>query len=313
MMSQPELTVLDVGVVVVTYNCSHVLGGLLDSLADGLKGLNWRVVFVDNASSDGSVDAIREAGFDVIVRGSNGGYSAAINDGIAHFPRAASILVLNADVELAPGAVAAMFEVLSDDRVGVVAPKMLLTSAESTLEFSQRRDPSLLSTWATALLGGRITGRLTRLSEKVSDERLYEAPRDIDWATGAVLLIGRRCIDAVGGWDESFFLYSEETDYCRRARDAGFAVRFTPGATVRHVGGGGVFQPRLRAMMVVNKVREYGRRHGSLASWCFFAGNLVNELTRAAAGRHESRFAALALISPRRRPPELSAPSLMPR
>jgi GT2 family glycosyltransferase len=190
---------------------------------------------------------------------------------------------------------------------------MYLPDVDSTLERSQRRDPSLASTWGTALLGGRVSRRLA-LSEAVADPRCYESTRDVDWAVGAVLLTSRRCLDYVGDWDESFFLYSEETDFCQRARAAGFAVRYTPDAVVRHKGGDGLVDPRLRAMMIVNKVREYRRRHRAVASWFFYAGNLVHELTRAVAGRTASRTAARALLSPARRPPEINAStSLMPR
>jgi N-acetylglucosaminyl-diphospho-decaprenol L-rhamnosyltransferase len=204
--------------------------------------------------------------------------------------------------------------VLDDPRVGIVAPKMYLPDECSTLERSQRRDPSLLRTWGTALLGGPISRRFASLSEAVADPARYERSCDVDWAVGAALLISRACLDAVGQWDESFFLYSEETDFCRRARRAGFRVRFTPDAVVRHEGGDGWINPRLRAMMTVNKVREYRRRHRPPASWCFFAGNLFHELTRGFAGRRASRSAAIALVRPKQRPAELdSATSLMPR
>ena len=154
--------------------------------------------------------------------------------------------------------------------------------------------------------------RFAACSEAVADRRCYESAVDVDWAVGAVLLTSRRCFDTVGGWDESFFLYSEETDYCRRARDAGFAVRYTPEATVRHKGGDSFVDARLRSMMIINKVRYYRRRHSVVASWCFFAGTLFHELTHAVAGRAESRTVAVALLSPRRRPPEINASESLP-
>jgi N-acetylglucosaminyl-diphospho-decaprenol L-rhamnosyltransferase len=305
---------IDVGVVVVTHNSAGVIGMLLATLDDGLGDLESRVVFVDNASSDDTVAVIQHAGLDVIALDVNRGYAAAINRGIRHLPNSRAVLVLNPDVALFPGSVAAMVNVLDDEHVGVVAPKTYSPGERSNLGWTQRRDPSLLRVWGYALLGDRISRRFAALSVTVADPHCYEVARDVDWAVGAVLLCSRRCVDVVGDWDESYFLYSEEIDYCRRARDAGFAVRYTPDAVVTHEGGGdGAANPRLRAMRIVNAVREYRRRHGAIASWCFYAGVLFHELCRVLAGRGTSRTAAVALLSPRRRPWEINASnSLLP-
>jgi N-acetylglucosaminyl-diphospho-decaprenol L-rhamnosyltransferase len=307
-------TVVDVGVVVVTFNSADVVERLIASLAEGLRGLTWQIVFVDNASTDRTVELIRGLGHEVIALDDNRGYAAGINRGADRVSGADSVLVLNPDLELMPGAVAAMRSGMADACVGVVAPMTRFDDQQATLDLTQRREPSLSRVWGTALLGGRVSKRFSALSEEVSCPQHYEQFRDVEWAVGAALLISRACLDAAGRWDESFFLYSEETDFCRRARGAGFAVRYTPHALVRHRGGGGASEPRLRAMMIVNKVRDYRRHHGSVAAWCFFAGNLFHEVTRAIAGRGASRTAALALLSPRRRPPELNAArSVMPR
>ena len=306
---------IDVGVVVVTYNSAGTVGALLSTLVDGLVGVEWRIVFVDNASSDGTVATIRGAGYEVIELDRNRGYAAAINRGTEHFPTARAILVLNPDVELTPGCAESLLRTIdTEDSIGVASPKTYIPEKADPLDHTQRREQSLSRIWGTALLGGRLSRRFAATSEAVADPRCYDVPRDVDWAVGAALLINRPCIDAVGEWDESFFLYSEETDFCRRARQAGFKIRYVPDAVVWHKGGEGLVNPRLRAMMIVNKVREYHRRHGQLASWCFFAGALFHELTRGLAGRAASRTAAVAMISPRRRPAELNASqTLLPR
>ena len=299
---------IDVGVVVVTFNSAAVIGALLASLPAGLAGVRWQVVVADNDSHDDTAAVVADAGYDVVAVGRNAGYAAAINRGVAALPWTRSVLILNPDVELTPGCAAAMLGVLDrDPHVGVVAPKMFVGDPPTMLEPSQRRDPSLASTWATALLGAQIASRSPALFEAVTDPARYHVPQDVDWAVGAVLLCGRACVDAVGDWDESFFLYSEETDWCQRARQAGFAVRYTPSAIVHHRGGDGLVNPRLRAMMAVNKVREYRRRHRDGAAYLFLAGTWVHEWTRGLAGRAASREAARALVRPRRRPPELGA------
>ena len=236
---------IDVGVVVVTFNSAAVIGALLASLPAGLAGVRWQVVVADNDSHDDTAAVVADAGYDVVAVGRNAGYAAAINRGVAALPWTRSVLILNPDVELTPGCAAAMLGVLDrDPHVGVVAPKMFVGDPPTMLEPSQRRDPSLASTWATALLGAPIASRSPALFEAVTDPARYHVPQDVDWAVGAVLLCGRACVDAVGDWDESFFLYSEETDWCQRARQAGFAVRYTPSAVVHHRGGDGLVNPR---------------------------------------------------------------------
>ena len=126
---------------------------LLPTLDEGLGDLDRRVVFVDNASSDDTVTRIRAAKFDVIALDVNVGYAAAINRGIRQFPDARAILVLNPDVELLPGSVAAMVNVLADRQVGVVAPKMYVPDGQLRLDQPAPRSV------AVANLGRRIAGR----------------------------------------------------------------------------------------------------------------------------------------------------------
>lgn len=112
------------------------------------------------------------------------------------------------------------------------------------------------------------------------------------------MLVTRDCLDAVGAWDESLFLYSEETDYCIRARENGFDVRYEPGAEAVHIGGDAHVSPRLWALLTVNRVRLYRRRHGPVRSLAFRVAVMINEALRALAGRQVSRAALAALVTP---------------
>jgi GT2 family glycosyltransferase len=309
---QPHGAQLDVGVVVVTYNSGGVIGPLLASLPDGLRGLTWQLVVVDNGSSDDTISLVEAGGYEAMALGANLGYAAAINRGLRRFPKARSVLVLNPDVELQPDSVNALMAVLDDDAVGIAAPRVRTPGPAGTQSLTLRRDPSLLSSWATAVFGSGVARRLG-LYEALSDPDAYAVEHDVDWAVGAALLCSRRCLDAVGDWDESYFLYSEETDYCHRARLAGFRVRYTPKAVIVHREGSSLVDPKLRSMMSVNRVREYRRRHGAAASWCFYASAVVHETLRSVPGNPAARAAARALVRPSRRPPEIQAStSLLP-
>jgi GT2 family glycosyltransferase len=121
----------------------------------------------------------------------------------------------------------------------------------------------------------------------------------VDWGTGAVLVVAADVDAAIGAWDdERFFLYSEETDYSRRIREAGWTVRYVPEATVMHRGGGSGTGPALTALNEVNRVRYYRKYHGRLSTALFRAAVILGELLRLR--RPANRAALRALLSQRR-------------
>jgi N-acetylglucosaminyl-diphospho-decaprenol L-rhamnosyltransferase len=275
-----------VTVVVVTFNSADVVPGLLASLPAGLGSLDSTLVVVDNGSSDGTVEVVHSIAPEaVVVRSArNGGYAAGINLAVAQVPDGAAVLVLNPDVRLAPGCVPELVTALRRTGAGIVVPR--LDDAEGRLILSRRREPTL-----------RRAGRIADLGEVISDPHGYGHEVPTDWAEGSTQLISARCWAAVGPWDESYFLYSEETDFALRARDAGFATYFVPTARAVHLEGGSAGNPALWRLLVVNRLRLYGRRHGAVATACFWAVLVAREASRAALGKRTSRAAFRALVS----------------
>lgn len=287
-------------VVVVTYDSAPLLPALFASLDEGLAGVDRaEVVVVDNASSDGSADVARRLApaATVIDAGGNAGYAAAINLGVRSRRLRGAVLVLNPDVRLTPGTARALLRALDDPTVGIAAPR--IEDEDGAVQLSLRRAPTVARALGEAVLGGTRAGRSACFGEVVADRRAYQSGTDAEWATGAALAIAPRCLDAVGEWDESFFLYSEETDYALRARDAGLRLRYVPGAVVTHIGGDAHRSPALWALLARNRVRLYGKRHGAAETAAFRAAVVLNELVRS---RHATHRAALrALLSPRHR------------
>jgi GT2 family glycosyltransferase len=284
-------------VVIVTYNSRHVLGDLLDSLPAALGEVSADVVVVDNGSGDGTAEFAASRGGCRVVRAANAGYAAGVNRGVREASGAGAILVLNPDVRLHEGAVPPLLAALGEPGVGIVAPQV--RSPEGHLEPSLRREPTMLRA-----IGLNWTG-LRAFSEYVTGAESYARPRTVDWALGAALLVSAECYEALGGWDESFFLYSEETDFCLRARDAGFLTRYEPLSVATHIGGGSGRNSRTHAMQAVNRVRLHSRRHGPAASWCYFWLNVASELSWVARGKRQSWAAVTALLRPSVRPAEL--------
>jgi N-acetylglucosaminyl-diphospho-decaprenol L-rhamnosyltransferase len=296
----------DVAVVIVTFNSAHVVGDLLDSLPAALGGVAADVVVVDNGSADETAALVGARADCRLVRSSNGGYAAGINRGVREAIAAEAILVLNPDVRMHPGSVPPLLSALREPDVGIVAPQV--RSADGHLQLSLRREPTLLRA-----LGLTRTG-LPAFSEYVSSPDAYARPGTADWALGAVLLLSRKCHDLLGGWDESYFLYSEETDLALRAGQAGLRLRYEPRSVATHIGGQSGRDHRTHAMQVINRVRLYRRRHGALASWCYFAVTAASQLSRVPRGHPESWFAVRALLRPARRPAELGCSARrMPR
>jgi N-acetylglucosaminyl-diphospho-decaprenol L-rhamnosyltransferase len=286
----------DLTIAVVTWNSSAVIGGLLASLDEGLAGLSWRLVVTDNDSADHEATAAAVAavpGARFVRMGRNAGYAAGINAALAAAPPRTAALVLNPDIRLAPGCVPRMLAHLGSG-AGIVVPT--LRDGDGTLAHSLRREPSLPRAFGEAVLGRRA-GRYPRWGETVVDESCYTAPAVVDWATGAIMLISAECLAACGPWDESFFLYSEETEFALRARDRGFSTLFAPDADAVHIGGESRVSPRLWALLTTNRVRLYRRRHGPVAGAAYWSVVLLRETTRAALGQPRARRAVRALLS----------------
>jgi GT2 family glycosyltransferase len=289
-----------VTMIVVLYNSAEHVDAFLDALPAATQGVPaWQLIVVDNGSSDEGPERVRtRAPEAVVVRQDNRGYAAGINVGIAAAEPSQAVLVLNADTRLAAGSVAALLDGLGNPGVGIVVPRLL--KADGSLGWSLRREPTVLRALGEAMLGGRRAGRFPSLGEVICDPATYERPVRADWASGCVMMISRACLSAVGPWDERYFLYSEETDYALRARDAGFALRLTPSAAATHVGGEGHKSPHLWSMLTVNRVRLFGRRHGRAHTALFWGVLTISEALRAPFGARVHRAAFRALLRPSR-------------
>lgn len=280
-------------IAVITYNNAEHISALIDSIRRG--GAAARILVLDNASSDDTVAHARSIpGITVVETGANLGYSGAINVARGLLAPDDTLVVLNPDLVLEPGALAALLKMLEEPDVGIAVP--LLRDPDGSTYPHLRREPSILGSLGDALWGAHWPGRPRWASDTLRRAGDYRAERDVAWAGGAALAIGAACSATVGDWDaRTFFLYSEETDYARRARDAGFRVRFTPDAGVTHVGGGSGQSAELLALMAVNRVRYFEKHHSRAASRTFQAVVALHHFLRSRDDRH--RFAARVVSS----------------
>jgi N-acetylglucosaminyl-diphospho-decaprenol L-rhamnosyltransferase len=297
---------IDLDVIIVTYNSAAVIGQLLESIPAALDGLRFEVVVVDNGSTDDTVALVSAQPGCRLVRSANVGYAAGINRGVREATVAGAILVLNPDTRLAAGSIPPLMHALRDPAVGIVAPQV--RSPGGMLALSLRREPTLMRSL------GLSRSRFPRLSEYINCPADYIEPLIVDWALGAALLVSRACYDRLGGWDETYFLYSEETDFCLRARDAGFLTRYEPASVIMHIGGESGRDGRTHIMQIVNRIRLYRRRHGYIASWGYFWLTIASQFSWLIRGRRDCGRAIAAILRPSLRPRELNCShTLMPR
>ncbi len=222
--------------VVVNYEAGALLTECVRSvLADSSAG-EVDLVVVDNGSTDGSVDALRAAFADarVITAPGNVGYARAANLGIAA-TRAPVVAVLNPDLTMEPGTAKALLARF-DEEPGLGACGPRIRNPDGTDYPSARRSPTVALAVAHGLLGlwwptNPFTARYRQLNADPSQ------PRSVDWVSGAAIWLRRRALDAVGGWDERYFMYMEDLDLCWRLRSAGFDVAYEPAGSVTHVQG----------------------------------------------------------------------------
>ncbi len=231
---QPALTPRDpVSVVIVSWNVLPLLRDCLTSVIPQLEAGD-EILVVDNASSDPTPEALPYEFPEVqlIQAGANLGFPAGVNLGLSR-SRGRFCLVLNPDTALEPGALEGLRLLMErDPSIGLAAPR--LRFPDGAPQSSRRRFPSRLTlfTESTPVQGlpgmGRVLNRFY-LADR-SDAHVQE----VDWVSGACFLVRREALEEVGALDPTYFMYSEETDLCRRLHDLGWATVYEPAAEVIH-------------------------------------------------------------------------------
>jgi hypothetical protein len=221
--------------IIVSFNTRSELEDCLASIAAHPAHVAHEIIVVDNASSDGTVDALRARWSDVrvIESGRNSGFAAANNLGI----RAATsdlVLLLNSDTLVTRGALDAMVaQLVAAPDVAALGPRIVDGSGRAELSFGRMMTP-----W-NELRQKVLVRQYERGNRLVSDwvERATRRAHHPDWISGACLLARRTDVLAAGMLDERYFLYAEDVDLCAALRGLGKRIRFFPGAEIVHLQG----------------------------------------------------------------------------
>jgi hypothetical protein len=250
----------DVSIVLVNWNALEITSAALQAILDGTRSISYEIILVDNGSTrDASARELPRRFPSVIFleNPSNFGFSRAVNQGTAR-ATGRYVLALNNDTRVignAIGDAVAYMDAHAD--VGALGVLHLNDDESHSNQPSSYDAPTPLS---ELLLIARLR------NPPPPDAAVLYTERDVDWVCGSFLMIRRACLEQVGALDEQFFAYDEDIDWCSRARRVGWKVRFWPGASLIHLGGG--VRPFMRDKTFVHfrSRLTYLRKQHSMAS-----------------------------------------------
>jgi GT2 family glycosyltransferase len=257
----------DASVVVVTYNALPWIEQSIESVQDE------EVVVIDNGSTDGTVDVVRELFPQArLIERENLGLASGWNAGMA-VVTGRYFLLLNADAWMTDGSLARLVEFAdAHPEAAVVGPKLLNT--DGTLQRSVRGFPTLWRLATEYFFLRKLAPGSQLLNAFYAGGFEHDEEREVEVVMGACMLVRREAVEQVGSLDESFFLFSEETDWCYRFEEAGWKVIFFPGAECVHVGGashgGRMFRENVRGhlrFLAKHRGVPYAERARRLLAW----------------------------------------------
>lgn len=288
-MAPSTVETIDVSVVIVSWNTRDLLAACLASVAREAQasGLVVETIVVDNDSTDGSPDMVRERfpEVELIALAENRGFAAA-NNLVIERARGRAVLLLNPDTELLPGALGALWRALhAAPHVGLVGP--LLLNPDGSLQSAGYRFPGLVQALIDLfplhprLVASGLNGRVSP-GDGLS-------PVAIDHPLGACMLVRQEAIAQVGLLDEGYFMYSEEIDWCRRMRTAGWSILTAPAARVIHHGGQSTSQiaPVMLRHLHRSRARYFRRYHGVWLPYAISVAAQVAAVLAEARSRHD--------------------------
>jgi len=275
---------VSLSLIVLSWNTRGITIDCIDSILQYPPGVPWELILIDNASSDGSFEALQEKYSEIphirlIHNDVNNGFTGGNNQGM-ELAQGDVIGLLNSDTIVKKDALTKLYRYLVDHRhTGVVGPALVGEDGSPTTSFGYF--PGTWSIFTTAFLPGWMWGNARRALGVVPDETMVN-PMEVDYVSGAAFFVKREVIEKVGVFDsETFFAYFEETDWCKRIREAGWKVVFIPDVEIVHLEGKSFEKMTAhRRLMQYDSAKKFFRKHYScpMVLWymfCTVLGSLV--------------------------------------
>jgi len=261
---------MDVSIVVVNWNTKKLLRGCLQSIKDHAGEIDYEIIVVDNASSDGSAAMVLSEFGDVVLitNKTNRGYAAGANNGI-RIATGRYVLILNSDILICNSAIAKIVKYADNHPEGAVFGCQI-RELSGKVHMTCFRFPTLLNLFL----------RLSGLARVFSHHRFFgremmlwwnrQNEQEVDVVSGMFLLVRQEAIQPVGLMDEDYFFYFEETDWCYRFSKKGWKMLFWPGACTIHLGAGSQSNPQVALKVYVQRQKNlllFFAKHYSLSSY----------------------------------------------
>lgn len=263
-------------IVVVSWNVEDLLADCLRSLPAACGGLDWSCAVVDNASSDASADVARRIGeeigggrISVQANAANLGFAKACNQGAVLRPEAVFVLFLNPDTESPSGSLEVLVRrAIALPEAGVLGPKLVYPDGRP--QPSVRRFPAVWDQLLQVLKIAHAFPKLPVLRRYLAEDLDLTKEQEVDQVMGACFLMRREAFDAIGGFDERYFIWMEEVDVCKAVKKKGWDVVYTPVTAVKHHLGQSfakAFHPRRQKYYTTSLVQYFQKWHPGWRAW----------------------------------------------
>ncbi len=260
---------MDLSIIIVNWKVKDLLEKCLKSIFEQTKNISFEVFVVDNASGDGSVEMVREKFPQVDLTSSAENLGFAKGNNLAIKKAAGKyILLLNPDTEILDNAFEKMVRFMDvHPECGIAGCKLL--NSDLSLQPSVRAFPDLASQVFILLKIHHLLPHSKTMYKYLVQDFDYERLEEADQVMGAFMMIRREVFDKIGLMDENFWLWFEEVDFCKRAKDAGWKILYTPEAKIIHLYGQSFKQTlSVQKQKVLNRsLSYYFKKHGTKGEW----------------------------------------------
>lgn len=275
----------DISVVIVTWNARAYTLECLRSLQQQEPGAAVEIIVVDNASKDGTPEAVAEQfpSVRLILNAENLGFAKANNQGM-QASRGRYLCLVNSDVVLPTDCLSHLLAYMEvNPNIGLLGPRML--TPKGNVGYSVMRFPTAWNTFCCALGLDSLFKRSRNFGGFMMKGFTYDHTEDVEVLTGWFWVVRRSAWEEVGGLDEQFFMYGEDIDWSRRFRSGGWRVVFYPNVEALHYGGASSNNAPARFYVEMRRanLQYYRKYHGPLSRAVYFLAVWSHELTRVVA------------------------------
>lgn len=273
---------MDLSIVIVNWNAKDYIDRCISSLIENIKDIDYEIIVVDNASSDGSVELIRSKYDEVTLMESdlNLGFAKGNNVGINQ-ASGKYIALINSDISIHNNCFRLLIDFMDHNKdVGLCGPKIL--NSDHTLQLSCRKLPTLWNVFCSTFALNKVLKYFRIYEGSFMDQSEHDRIKEVEVLSGCFWFSRKKAVDEIGLLDERFFMYAEDIDWCLRFHESSWKIIYYPDAEAVHYGGASSGNAPIRFYVEMQKaIFQYWRKHYSTgANTIFTIIFIVHQLIR---------------------------------